>query len=159
MKNMTEQDFMKAELEGRFQVIAECQMKEPDSIVISMPLKYHYDLQWRHSNGTRDYIEVKKRNVESDAYDDVMFNIEKVEDNKRFGKDFYYVATYTDNKSIWFQPTEMPDSGITYRDEWIKKTFIDPDSPRVKQRRMYYNLNDLYKEGFVPTITIDYDEQ
>ena len=158
---MTDKDFMKAELLGRLRVIYECQMREPDSIVVSMPLKYHYDLQWRHSDGNRDYIEVKNRTCASDPYETVMFNIEKVEDNGKFGNNFKYVATYTDKQSIWFQPTTMPGSGITYGEEWIKKTHIDPDSQRKKQKRMFLNLNDLYLKEDCPIIYIndEYDEQ
>jgi hypothetical protein len=151
---MTNQDFMKAELAGRLKVIYECQMNEPDSIVVSLPLKYHYDLQWRHSTGTRDYIEVKNRNCKSTTYPDIMFNVEKVDHNMEFGSHFFYVATYTDNKAIWFQPTEMPKSGITYEEKWIKKTFIDPNSPKEKQKRMFLNLNDVYKVEDLPNITI-----
>ena len=110
---MTEQEFMRAELLGRFRVIYECQMKEPESIVVSMPLKYHYDLQWRHTDHTREYIEVKNRDCKSDQFQTAMFNIEKVDNNGQFGDNFKYVATYTDKKSIWFTPTTMPESGIT----------------------------------------------
>lgn len=147
---MTKQDFMKAEMLGRLKVIYGCQMQEPDSIVISMPLEHPYDLQWRHSDRTRDYIEVKNRKCSSSAYPDIMFNVEKVESNEKYGEHFYYVATYTDDKALWFQPTEMPDSGVTYRDEWIKKTNIDPDSPRVLQKRMYFNTNDISKITNIP---------
>ena len=158
---MTEQEFMRAELLGRFRVIYECQMKEPESIVVSMPLKYHYDLQWRHTDGTREYIEVKNRECKSDQYKTAMFNIEKVDNNEKFGDNFRYVATYTDKKSIWFTPTMMPESGITYGYGWIKKTSIDPNSPRIKQKRVYYNTNDLDFKENCPIIEIydDYDEQ
>ncbi len=157
---MTEQEFMRAELLGRFRVIYECQMKEPESIVISMPLRYHYDLQWRHPDGTRDYIEVKNRTCTSNEYETVMFNIEKVDNNGQFGDNFKYVATYTDKKSVWFTPTTMPKSGITYGEEWIKKTHIDPNSQRKKQKRMFLNTNDLDFKENCPIIEIydDYEQ-
>ena len=159
--DMTDRDFVRAEMEGRLRLIYALQMEEPDSMVISMPLSHHYDLQWRHPDGTRQYIEVKDRKTASTAYPDVMFNSPKMEYNKEWGDNFYFVSTYTDKKAIWFQPTEMPPSGITERDVWVKTTTIDPRAPKKKQKRLFLNLNDLDKRTDIPYIQIndDYDQQ
>ena len=145
---------MKAEMEGRLRVIYAVQMEDPESMVISMPLTYHYDLQVRHPNGKKEYIEVKNRKVSSTAYPDVMFNKEKVTYNEEYGDDFYFVSTYTDNKALWFQPTTIPASGVTEREEWIKTTTIDPASPKKKQKRIYFSVNNLYKKQEIPNLII-----
>lgn len=155
--NMTDKEFMRAELQGRLKVIYELQTKEPDSIVISMPLKHPYDLEWMHRLGGTEKIEVKNRNIRTDEHKTAMFNVEKVDRNGKFGSDFIYVATYTDNKSIWFHPTEMPESAITYDEKWISTVTIDPDSEKKLQTRVFYNINDGEIHN-IPRIVIDDDE-
>ena len=155
---MDKKAFVKAEMEGRLRLIYALQMEEPDSTVVSMPLSCHHDLQWEHTSGKIDYIELKDRNVPVWLYGDAMFNCEKMEYNKHFGSDFYFVSTYTDGNAVWFKPYEMAKSGITTGEKWITTTTVDPTSPKVKQKRLFLNFSDLDKVTKVPYINITEDE-
>ena len=154
---MDKKKMMKAELEGRLPVIYAIQMEDPDATVISMPLFSHFDLKVIRASGEEEYIEIKKRNIDSNI-ETVMANKEKINYNSTWGDDFYFVSTFTDNISLWFQPEKMPESGITEGETWIKKVNMDPSSPKVLQKRLYYNVNDVSRKIRLPKITIDDDE-
>lgn len=154
---MDKKKMMKAELEGRLPVIYAIQMEDPDATVISMPLFSHFDLKVIRASGEEEYIEIKKRNIDSNI-ETVMANKEKINYNSTWGDDFYFVSTFTDNISLWFQPEKMPESGITEGEAWIKKVNMDPSSPKVLQKRLYYNVNDVSRKIRLPKITIDDDE-
>ena len=154
---MDKKKMMKAELEGRLPVIYAIQMEDPDATVISMPLFSHFDLKVIRASGEEEYIEIKKRNIDSNI-ETVMANQQKINYNSTWGDDFYFVSTFTDNISLWFQPEKMPESGITEGETWIKKVNMDPSSPKVLQKRLYYNVNDVSRKIRLPKITIDDDE-
>jgi hypothetical protein len=154
---MDKKKMMKAELEGRLPVIYAIQMQDPDATVISMPLYAHFDLKVIRADGQEEYIEIKKRNIDSNI-ETVMANKEKINYNSTWGDDFYFVSTFTDNISLWFQPEKMPESGITEGEAWIKKVNMDPSSPKTLQKRLYYNVNDVSRKIRLPKITIDDNE-
>lgn len=154
---MDKKKMMKAELEGRLPVIYAIQMEDPDATVISMPLYAHYDLKVIRATGEEEYIEIKKRNITSNIQT-VMANKEKINYNSTWGSDFYFVSTFTDNISLWFCPDKMPESGVTEGEAWIKKVNMDPNSPKILQKRLYYNVNDASRKISIPRIIID-DQQ
>lgn len=155
---MSKEDFMNADLKGRQKVSYLLQMEETDSIVVSMPLEWKYDLQWRHSDGTKEFIEAKDRDCKSTDYPSAMINENKWLENKVLGEHFIVVCTYTDGVALFFRPATMPESGITIEEKYCKKTTIDPTSQKKRGRKLLLNVNDVYKSVKLPKMYM-YDEQ
>ena len=155
---MRKEDFMNADLKGRQKVSYLLQMEETDSIVVSMPLEWKYDLQWRHKSGKRDYIEAKDRDCKSTDYPTAIINKSKLDENRHLGDKFVIVCTYTDGVALFFRPSTMPESGITIEDKYCREKSIDPNSRKKVGKKVMLNINDVYKIAKLPKIGI-YDKQ
>ena len=134
--------YASADLIGRLKVIYALQMKNPDLQITSMPISSRYDLEvYNPKTGKTQKMEVKDRDVTEDAYENAFLNIEKFEALSGYGENFWYVNLYKDNKMDFWQPTEMPRSGITQGEYMIRTSTVE-NTGRKKQRRYQLNFND-----------------
>lgn len=134
--------YASADLIGRLKVIYALQMKNPDLQITSMPISSRYDLEvYNPKTGKTQKMEVKDRDVTENAYENAFLNIEKFEALSGYGENFWYVNLYKDNKMDFWQPTEMPRSGITQGEYMIRTSTVE-NTGRKKQRRYQLNFND-----------------
>ena len=134
--------YASADLIGRLKVIYALQMKNPDLQITSMPISSRYDLEvYNPKTGKTQKMEVKDRDVMENAYENAFLNIEKFEALSGYGENFWYVNLYKDNKMDFWQPTEMPRSGITQGEYMIRTSTVE-NTGRKKQRRYQLNFND-----------------
>lgn len=138
----TNQLYASADLVGRMKVMYALQMRNPNLIITSMPITSRYDLEvYNPEKETTQRLEIKDRDVEEDRYDSAFLNIEKYEALSGYGENFWYVNIYRDGKIDFWQPTEMPRSGITEGEWYIRKSTVE-NSGRYKQKRYCLNFND-----------------
>lgn len=134
--------YASADLIGRLKVIYALQMANPDLEITSMPITSRYDLRVHNpKKGTTEYLEIKDRDCEEEQYDTAFLNIEKYDALSGYGESFWYVCSYSDNKMDFWQPTEMPRSGITEGSYMIRTSTVE-QTPRKMQRRYQLNFND-----------------
>ena len=138
----TEQLYSNADLIGRLKVIYALQMKDPDLQITSMPITTKWDLEiYNKKTDTTNYLEIKDRDCDEDEYDTAMLNIEKYENLSGYGSNFWYVCSYTSGELDFWQPTEMPRTGITENEFMITTSTVE-QKPKKKQRRYCLNFND-----------------
>lgn len=134
--------FTEADIVGRQKVMAYLQESNEHIVVLSPGMKERFDLVvWDDRNpDEKYYIEIKDRDCSIGSYDTAFLNPEKYANLSGHGKYFLYVCCYYDG-IVFFQPTEMPESGITEGEYYISKATV-MKGPRIRQKRYLLNFND-----------------